>query len=119
MDSASDRKREGNRIMPTTSQDLNRRRLLSATAGLAASGLIPRMSRAQEAAFPASTALLERGIADRRYPGAVAAFGRGSGAPVFVSRGTLAFDSTVAAGPDTLWRIYSMTKPVVGMAVMM
>lgn len=102
--------------MATPSPVLNRRRLLAAAA---ACGLAPSLSRAQNAPlFPASTAVLERGIADRRYPGAVGAFGLGAAEPVFVSRGTLAFDSTDLVGPDTLWRAFSMTKPVVGMAAM-
>jgi CubicO group peptidase (beta-lactamase class C family) len=33
--------------------------------------------------------------------------------------GTLAKDSTVAITPDTLWRCYSMTKPITGIATMM
>jgi CubicO group peptidase (beta-lactamase class C family) len=105
----------GEPLMPARSGVLDRRTLLA--AGLAA---VPAAAGAQDrAALPASTALLERGIAGGRFPGGVAALGRGSEAPAFASRGTLAFDSKAPVGPDTLWRIYSMTKPVTGMAAML
>ncbi|HZZ36945.1 MAG TPA: serine hydrolase domain-containing protein, partial [Caulobacteraceae bacterium] len=46
------------------------------------------------------------------------AIGR-AGAPTdFVSAGTLAFDAPARADPRSLYRVYSMTKPVTGVAAM-
>lgn len=49
----------------------------------------------------------------------VAAMGWGQQAPEILSSGTLALGQTAPAGIDSLYRIYSMTKPITGMAVMM
>lgn len=49
----------------------------------------------------------------------VAAMGWGQQAPEILSKGTLAIGQAAPAGIDSLYRIYSMTKPITGMAVMM
>lgn len=52
-------------------------------------------------------------------PGMVVAVGRGDKPTVFHSSGRIDFTAhSPVAGPDTLWRIYSMTKPVTGIAAM-
>lgn len=87
---------------------------LGAATALGASG-----ARAAAPAYPAIQALLDGYVADKRLPGGVVAVTR-RGAPVaYVSSGTLAFDTDLKAGPDSLYRIYSMTKPVIGVAAMM
>lgn len=75
-------------------------------------------ARARAGDYPAITALLEGLIKEGKLPGLVASVGLGRSAPRFVSRGTLAFDSKAPMGPDSLFRIYSMTKVVTGMAAM-
>ena len=69
--------------------------------------------------LPATKALFDRWVAEKRAPGIVGAFGFGDLPTVFVSAGRIgvARDGP-AAGPDSLWRIYSMTKPITGMAAM-
>lgn len=63
--------------------------------------------------------LLDKYVAYRRYAGVAAALSYG-GAPVaFLTAGTLAFDSRVRITPDSLFRIYSLTKPVTGIAAML
>lgn len=52
-------------------------------------------------------------------PGVEASIGRGTAPAAFLSAGTLARGSTVAVDADSLWRVYSMTKPITGMAAMM
>ncbi|WP_417620196.1 serine hydrolase domain-containing protein [Parasphingorhabdus sp.] len=53
-------------------------------------------------------------------PGIVAAIGQGDAPPTFISSGRISDDADARpAGPDSLWRIYSMTKPVTAMAAMM
>ncbi|MDZ4307929.1 serine hydrolase domain-containing protein [Allopontixanthobacter sp.] len=49
----------------------------------------------------------------------VAAMGWGQQSPEIIARGTLAVGQAAPAGIDSLYRIYSMTKPITGMAVMM
>lgn len=72
------------------------------------------------AALPATQALFDGYVRAGRMPGVVGAFGVGNGPAVFVDAGRIADDPAApAAGPDSLWRIYSMTKPITGMAVML
>jgi CubicO group peptidase (beta-lactamase class C family) len=47
------------------------------------------------------------------------ATGRGSAPATFEATGTLAFESNVAVDEHSLFRIYSMTKPVTGVAAML
>ncbi|WP_408988152.1 serine hydrolase domain-containing protein [Sphingomonas sp. SUN019] len=65
-------------------------------------------------------ALFDGYVSSNKMPGIVGAFGVGDAPTVFVSAGKIADDvGAPAAGPDSLWRVYSMTKPVTGMAAMM
>ncbi len=91
-----------------------------ATAGLGLSaGPLALAVRAQRAGgWRAVTALIDDYVGSERVANMVAALGLGQAAPEFIARGTLAFDSAAGVGPDTLYRIYSMTKPVTGMAAM-
>lgn len=105
---------------------LSRRSLLRSAgwlgAGLAGSSLLPGGLMAQPAAeqlYPTVTSLVYEYVASGKLAGAVAAIGFGSEAPAQIARGTLALDSEVPVDLDSLYRIYSMTKPVTGMAAMM
>lgn len=71
------------------------------------------------APFPATQAFLDGFVAARKLPGALATIGRGADAYTLLTAGTQAMDSARAVDADTLWRIYSMTKPITGMAAMM
>lgn len=63
--------------------------------------------------------MLDAYVRDHKLCGVVAAVGRGTAAPTFVYAGRLSDDpGATAAGPDSLWRIYSMTKPITAMAAM-
>lgn len=65
-------------------------------------------------------ALFDGLVSSGKMPGIVAAFGVGDMPTQFVSAGRIADDSGAPpAGPDSLWRIYSMTKPITGMAAML
>jgi len=71
-------------------------------------------------ALPATQAVLDGYVRDNKMPGIVGAFGVGDGPTMFVSAGKIADGPGAApAGPDSLWRVYSMTKPITGMAAMM
>ncbi len=105
---------------------LSRRSLLRSAgwfgASLAGSALLPARLLAQPSAeemYPAVTNLAYDYVASGRLAGVVAALGWGSAPPAAISRGTMAFDSAVPVDLDSLYRIYSMTKPITGMAAMM
>lgn len=106
---------------------LSRRSLVRglATGGALAAlgGAMPALalgsSSGAEASWPRVTALLERYVGQRKLAGALAAFGWGDGPLSAIVRGREAFDDPDEVGPDSLFRVYSMTKPVTGMAAMM
>jgi CubicO group peptidase (beta-lactamase class C family) len=72
-----------------------------------------------DAAIAAVQSVLDSYVRSGTVPGAVAAIGRGDASPVFVTSGRIADDpASPKAGPDSLWRVYSMTKPITAMAAM-
>lgn len=69
--------------------------------------------------FPDTQALFTGYVRDNKMPGIVGAFAVGDQPTVFVSAGKIADGADAApAGPDSLWRVYSMTKPITAMAAM-
>ncbi|WP_338466513.1 serine hydrolase domain-containing protein [Novosphingobium sp. ZN18A2] len=106
--------------------DISRRALLrggiAAGAGLA---LLPRTSLAAaptaavaEANWPNVTALVDGYVDSGKLPEMIAALGWGQQPPMAIARGTLANNSETPVTIDSLYRIYSMTKPITGMATM-
>lgn len=63
--------------------------------------------------------VLAREIANKRVPGAVAMVGRGGRVGYFQAHGKLTPEGDAPMTLDSLFRIYSMTKPIVSIAVMM
>ena len=64
--------------------------------------------------------VFDRYVAEKKVPGIVGALGVGELSTAFPAAGAIADDpGAPPAGPDSLWRIYSMTKPITGMAAMM
>src|SRR3546814_13237159 len=62
--------------------------------------------------LPATQALFDGYIRSDKMPGIVGAFGVGDLPTVFVAAGRIADGATApAAGPDSLWRVSSMSKP--------
>ena len=110
---------------------INRRALLRASAllggGAALAGLPLGAGRllaaesagALEAQWPKVTEMVARYVSERKVACMVAAFGWGDGPLGTVARGLEGFDDADAAGADSLFRVYSMTKPITGMAAMM
>lgn len=102
-------------------------------AGVTATAALPIAARPQAAlqdaaraeapvavaALPKTQALAKDYVAQNRVPGIVMAIGIEERAPVFIAEGRIAVEPTApAADADTLWRIYSMTKPITGIAAM-
>lgn len=74
---------------------------------------------ALERQWPKVTALIEAHVSQRKVAGMVAALGWGTASPGYIGRGKEAFDDPDMAGENSLFRAYSQTKPVTGMAAMM
>ena len=71
------------------------------------------------ALLPTTQALFDSYVATGKMPGIVGAFGVGDAPTVFVTAGKIGDEPGAAmAGPDSLWRVYSMTKPITAMAAM-
>ena len=72
-----------------------------------------------EARLGVMTQVFEREIASGLLPGMVALLSRRGAVAYFESRGHLSPTSPAPMQPDSIFRIYSMTKPVVSVAAMM
>lgn len=68
--------------------------------------------------FPNVTAFVDSYVAKRKVPGMLAALGFGQHPATVIARGTEGFNDRDPETLDTLYRVYSMTKPVTGMAAM-
>ena len=80
----------------------------------------PRMPIPVAALLPGTQALFDGYVKAGTVPGMVGAFATGEGPTLFVAAGRIADAPAAApAGPDSLWRVYSMTKPITAMAAMM
>lgn len=108
------------------SNGMDRRKFLTQSALFAGAGTIgafaPNSAHAfllQDSNYPTLTKIINEYVADKKVAGMMAAIGRGRGAPELIAAGTLALDNQKAVDMDTLWRVYSQTKPITGMAAMM
>nr|WP_237438221.1 serine hydrolase domain-containing protein [Alteraurantiacibacter buctensis] len=71
-----------------------------------------------ERRWPALSAMMQDYVTSGKVANMVAALGWQVAGPEFMALGNTSFTSGVPADRDTLYRIYSMTKPITGMAVM-
>jgi CubicO group peptidase (beta-lactamase class C family) len=88
-------------------------------AGALVSGLMPTpgWTRASSKWVNVQT-LLDRYVTQRKFAGASAALSVGGRSVDYVNAGALAFGSGVVADENSLWRIYSMTKPITATVAM-
>lgn len=108
-------------------QQISRRGLFRGSAYLAAGSAMASLPfgrdllRAHDVsgAWPNVAERIEHYVGTGKVANMVASFGWGKDAPHSVARGNLGFSSSTPAGLDSLYRIYSMTKPITGMATMM
>ena len=106
---------------------LSRRGLLRGGAWLGAGAALSSLPFAQalaqtasaDANWPTVAAMLDKYVGQRKVSGMVAALGWGNAAPGFISRGREGFDDPDAIAAQSLFRAYSQTKPVTGMAAML
>ena len=79
----------------------------------------PRLPLPVSALLPGTQALFDGYVQAGTVPGMVGAFASGEGPTLYVAAGRIAdAPGAAAAGPDSLWRVYSMTKPITAMAAM-
>jgi len=90
-------------------------------AGIAAALALAGGAIVQAQTAPGSNAdaLVHRYVAEGKVPGIVVAIGVGDRPTHYFVDGRIAAEPAApVAGPDSLWRVYSMTKPITGMAAM-
>ncbi len=109
---------------PSFPANLSRREFATYAALAAAVGAVLPFSAIAQDASPASrwpgvAALMNSYVGDGRVANMVTAMGLGMAEPDVMALGNTSFTSGVAADVDTLYRIYSMTKPITGMAAML
>jgi CubicO group peptidase (beta-lactamase class C family) len=93
---------------------LDRRALL---AGLGALTL-PTQVLAAAKDYPAIQAFLDSYVDGKKLANCVVAIRRGSSAVEYFSRGALALDTPIKADENSIYRVYSMSKPITGAAFM-
>jgi CubicO group peptidase (beta-lactamase class C family) len=94
--------------------------LVATSAGAQTAATPPIAAPTLAHPLPHVQALFDSDVAKGEMPGVVGGFGVGDLPTVFVSAGRIADDAGAAkAGPDSLWRVYSMTKPITAMAAML
>lgn len=100
---------------------VDRRQFLGSAALFGALAATPgwALARANAGAWKNVQALLDAYVATKKLPGLVGALARGTDDADFLKTGTLAVDSQRAVDADSLYRVYSMSKPITGMAAMM
>ncbi|MFM7275638.1 MAG: serine hydrolase, partial [Gammaproteobacteria bacterium] len=69
--------------------------------------------------LPGVARICRRIVEEGVVPGAVVAWQQGDAPVRYLSEGTLGWGDASRMAPDTIFRAYSMTKPVVGIATML
>lgn len=104
--------------------EVSRRSLLRGGAMLGAGALLSggpiagSLLAQRSAEWSNVTSMIDSYVSSRKVANMLAAIGWGQSAPEIIARGNLAIGQPHAVDADSLYRIYSMTKPVTGMAVM-
>ena len=100
---------------------LDRRQLLGSAALFGGLAATPgwALARSNGGGWRKLQTLCDDYVASGKLPGVLGAVARGTDNADFLMAGTLATDSKRAIDADTLYRVYSMSKPITGMAAMM
>jgi CubicO group peptidase (beta-lactamase class C family) len=92
--------------------------VLGKLGSVSLASLLPRLISAWTSGNRSVAALLDDYVAEGKISGAVAVIGTHAG-PRFICAGHIALgERAPGCGPDSLWRIYSMSKLVTGAAAM-
>lgn len=101
---------------------LSRRGLLGSALLAGGAGLLPRALRAAPdpaVLWPGVSHLVDGYVDSGKLAGIVAMLGFGTSAPLAIARGARTLGQPGAIDGDSLFRCYSMTKPITGMIAMM
>lgn len=101
---------------------LSRRGLLGSALLAGGAGLLPRALRAAPdpaVLWPGVSHLVDGYVDSGKLAGIVAMLGFGTSAPLAIARGVRTLGQPGAIDGDSLFRCYSMTKPVTGLAAML
>jgi CubicO group peptidase (beta-lactamase class C family) len=101
--------------------EVGRRGFLGWSGALVATtALAPSQLWAKTAAekYPTIKAQFDSYVSSGKLPGLLATIGKGEAPIDVIAVGNIAQGSKTPVDVDTLWRVYSMTKPITGMAAM-
>lgn len=107
----------------TLQPSLDRRSLLGGIAAFGGLALLPACAATPRTAAPAAApvhnwtalkALAERYVAERKVAGMIIGVGNGDAPAFYTHAGTLGLQRETPVDAKSIWRIYSMTKPVTG-----
>jgi CubicO group peptidase (beta-lactamase class C family) len=96
---------------------LTRRQWLGGAAALGAGAALPAWAQSPEA-WPNVTRLISSYVDSRKVANMIVALGVGRDEPMVIAAGLDSFTAPRRSDSDSLYRIYSMTKPITGMAAM-
>ena len=100
--------------------NLNRRHVLSSAGLLGLFAAMPAYARTMaDADFALIRKEVEGYVSSKKVAGMMATLGFGADEPTHITAGNLALDIATPVDANSLWRVYSMTKPITGMAAMM
>ena len=97
---------------------LTRRQWLGGAAALGTAAALPAWAQGPEA-WPNVTRLIASYVDARKVANMVVTLGIGEAEPTVLTAGVDSFTAPRRSDLDSIYRIYSMTKPVTGMAAMM
>lgn len=103
---------------------VSRRNLLGGLALGGVAALAPSAAWAWRSAdgatlYPATYEFIKGFVDRRQIAGGLAMIGKGQAEAVAFGAGKPAMDATGAVNADTIWRLYSQTKPITGVAAML
>ncbi|WP_017670314.1 serine hydrolase domain-containing protein [Blastomonas sp. AAP53] len=99
---------------------LSRRHVLGSAGLMGLFAAMPGYARAMATGdFALIRSQVEEYVASKKVAGMIVSLGFGAQPAALIGAGNLALDIPVAVDANSLWRVYSMTKPVTGMAAMM
>lgn len=102
---------------------MDRRQFAGAACTMLAATALPAEGRSATRIAPrrwqAVQSILDSYVASKKYAGVATALTYADEPPAFPAAGTLAYDSRTKIDRDSVFRIYSTTKPVTGIAAML
>ncbi len=99
---------------------VTRRQWLAGAAALGTASVVPALPAWAQApaAWPNVTRLISSYVDARKVANMVVSLGFGQAAPTVIAAGVDSLSGTRKSDASSIYRIYSMTKPVTGMAIM-